>query len=114
MYSRDPENRSYQYHTKRIKNISRGFIFFHFCLSGVKEQLFQIEELQFLFISSTFLTEKEKQEMREFYIPRLHREKSLYGAEYEIKPRNELTQKAVARECAEWVKKKLLSNKFYV
>ena len=49
--------------------------------------------------------EKEK---REFYIPRLSREKSLYGTEFEIKLRNELTQKSIAKECAEWIKEKVI------
>lgn len=49
---------------------------------------------------------KTKKEKREFYIPRLAREKSLYGTEFEIKLRNELTQKAIAKECADWIRAK--------
>ena len=45
--------------------------------------------------------------MREFYIPRLNREKSLYGTEFEVRLRNELTQKAIAKECAEWIRQKV-------
>ena len=52
-------------------------------------------------------SEKAKKEKREFYIPRLNRERSLYGTEFEIKLRNELTQKAIAKECAEWIRKKV-------
>lgn len=74
----------------------------------LKKQLNTIESLQFLFTSPTFTTEKAKKEKREFYIPRLNREKSLYGTEFEIKLRNELTQKAIAKECAEWIKKKVV------
>jgi Superfamily II DNA/RNA helicases, SNF2 family len=73
----------------------------------LKEQLDSIEELRFIFTSPTFTTEKAKKEKREFYIPRLSRERSLYGTEFEVKLRNELTQKAIARECAEWIKKKV-------
>ena len=54
--------------------------------------------MQFIFTSPTFVTEKFPKEKREFYIPRLHRERSLYGTEFEIKLRNELTQKAIAHE----------------
>ena len=43
---------------------------------------------------------------REFYIPRLNREKTLYGSEFEIRLRNEFTQKAISRECAEWARRK--------
>lgn len=50
--------------------------------------------------------EKTNKEKREFYIPRLGREQSLYGTEFEIKLRNEMTQKAIARECADWIRRK--------
>ena len=72
----------------------------------LKSQLDKIEELRFIFTSPTFTTEKAKKERREFYIPRLSREKSLYGTEFEVKLRNELTQKAIAKECADWIRKK--------
>jgi SNF2 family DNA or RNA helicase len=52
------------------------------------------------------VAEKAPKEKREFYIPRLNRERSLYGTEFEVKLRNELSQKAIARECADWIKKK--------
>lgn len=77
-----------------------------YAFQELKEQLSQIEELRFIFTSPTFVTEKAKKERREFYIPRLTRERSLYGTEFEIKLRNELTQKAIAKECAEWIIKK--------
>ena len=35
-----------------------------------------------------------------------NRERSLYGTEFEVKLRNELSQKAIARECADWIRKK--------
>lgn len=73
----------------------------------LKKQFDNIDELRFIFTSPAFVTEKAPKEKREFYIPRLHRERSLYGSEFEIKLRNELTQKAVARECANWIKNKV-------
>ncbi len=72
----------------------------------LKKELENISEFKFIFTSPSFITEKPKKEKREFYIPRLNREKSLYGTEFEIKLRNELTQKAIAKECAEWIKTK--------
>lgn len=78
-----------------------------YAYSQLKKQLDSIEELQFIFTSPTFVTEKAPKEKREFYIPRLNRERSLYGSEFEIKLRNELTQKAIAKECADWIKKKV-------
>ncbi len=72
----------------------------------LKKQLDSIEQFRFIFTSPTFTTEKTSKEKREFYIPRLSRESSLYGTEFEIKLRNEMTQKAIARECADWIKRK--------
>ena len=72
----------------------------------LKKQLEDIEELRFIFTSPTFIQEKTPKKSREFYIPRLNRERSLYGTEFEVKLRNEMTQKAVARECADWIKRK--------
>ena len=73
----------------------------------LKEQLKNISELRFIFTSPTFTTDKAQKEKREFFIPRISREKSLYGSEFEIKLRNELTQKAIAFECAEWIRQKV-------
>ncbi len=85
--------------------IAAGY-FSIYAYQELRSHLEQIDELRFIFTSPSFTTEKAKKEKREFYIPRLNREKSLYGTEYEIKLRNELTQKAIARECAEWVRSK--------
>ena len=73
----------------------------------LKKQLDGIEELRFIFTSPTFLKEKIPKEKREFYIPRLGQERSLYGTEFEVRLRNELTQKAIARECADWIRQKV-------
>ena len=73
----------------------------------LKEQLEGVEELRFLFTSPTFLKEKVPKAKREFYIPRLNRERSIYGTEFEVKLRNELTLKAISRECADWVRRKV-------
>ena len=77
-----------------------------YAFQELKKELKDIDELRFIFTSPTFITEKAKKEKREFYIPRLNRERSLYGTEFEVKLRNELTQKAIARECADWIRKK--------
>lgn len=73
----------------------------------IRDQLDEIDGMRFIFTSPAFVTEKAPKEKREFYIPRLSRERSLYGTEFEVKLRNELTQKAIARECAEWIRKKV-------
>lgn len=73
----------------------------------LKSELNKIDSLKFIFTSPTFIAEKFSKEKREFYIPRLNRERSLYGTEYEVKLRNELSQKAIARECADWIREKV-------
>lgn len=73
----------------------------------LKKQLDMIEECRFIFTSPTFVKEKAEKQKREFYIPRLSRENSLYGTEFEIKLRNEMTQKSIAKECADWIRKKV-------
>lgn len=78
-----------------------------YAFQELKKELQGVDELRFIFTSPTFTTEKAKKEKREFYIPRLSRERSLYGTEFEVKLRNELTQKAIAKECAEWIRKKV-------
>ncbi len=96
-----------------VKTITKGSrvsiaaaCFSIYAYQELKTQLKDIESLRFIFTSPTFIAEKTPTEKREFYIPRLHREKSIYGTEFEIKLRNELTQKAIARECAAWIQKK--------
>jgi len=72
----------------------------------LKEQLEQIDKCRFIFTAPTFVKEKTEKQKREFYIPRLNRENSLYGTEFELKLRNEMNQKAIAKECADWIKRK--------
>ena len=78
-----------------------------YAFQELKEQLKDIEEFRFLFTSPTFTAEKIDKQRREFYIPRIDRERTLYGSPFEVKLRNQLTQKAIAIECAEWIKQKV-------
>lgn len=78
-----------------------------YAFQELEEQLKGIDELRFVFTSPSFITEKADKQRREFYIPRLNRERDLFGSEFEIKLRNELSLKAVAKECAEWIRRKV-------
>ncbi|KIR03974.1 DEAD/DEAH box helicase-like protein [Lachnospiraceae bacterium TWA4] len=96
-----------------IEKISKGSkvsvaaaCFSMYAYKELKKQLESVDEFRFIFTSPTFVTEKAAKEKREFYIPRLSRESSLYGTEFEIKLKNEMTQKAVAKECANWIRRK--------
>lgn len=82
-----------------------------FAFDALREQLEQISELDFIFTSPSFATEKVtdrlRKERREFFIPHgVGAESSLYGSMFEIRLRNKLTQRAIARECAAWVREK--------
>ena len=81
-----------------------------FAYEALKDELENLEAVEFIFTSPTFSqgesTDKIRKERREFFIPKLERERSLYGTEFEIELRNKLTQKAIARECADWIKRK--------
>ena len=78
-----------------------------YAYNELKMQLESVDEFRFVFTSPTFIKEKTEKQKREFYIPRQSREQSLYGTEFEIKLRNEMTQKAIAQECADWIRKKV-------
>ena len=78
-----------------------------YAFQELRQQLNDIEELRFIFTSPSFITEKADKQRREFYIPRLNRERNLFGSEFEIRLRNELSLKAVARECADWIRRKV-------
>lgn len=78
-----------------------------YAFEALKEELKDIDELRFIFTSPTFVKDKAKKEKREFYIPKLNRERNLYGSDFEIELRNQLSQKAIAKECANWIRKKV-------
>ena len=96
--------------TKKIQSGSKVSIaaacFSIYAYQALKDELESCDEFRFIFTSPTFVAEKTQKERREFYIPRLNREKSLYGTEFEVRLRNELKQKAVAKECADWMRRK--------
>lgn len=92
----------------RLKIAASCFSIYAF--EALKSELEKIDSLDFIFTAPTFVpqevTDEVKREKREFFIPKAERERSLYGSEFEIQLRNKLTQRAVARECAEWIRKK--------
>lgn len=83
-----------------------------FAFESLRKELEQVGELDFIFTSPSFVTDKVtdklRKERREFFIPTAGSgESSLYGSEFEIRLRNKLTQRAIAKECAEWVRRKV-------
>jgi hypothetical protein len=92
----------------RLKIAASCFSMYAF--EALKTELEKIDELSFIFTSPTFVadevTDKVQKQRREFHIPRSDRERSLYGSEFEIQLRNKLTQRAIAKECADWMRRK--------
>src|SRR5699024_9434332 len=72
----------------------------------LREELKQIESLEFIFTSPAFVleqaTDKVAKQRRQFHIPKDERERSFFGTEFEIQLKNKLTQRAVDRDCADW------------
>lgn len=96
--------------TKGAKLKIAASCFSIYAYEALKKELSRVDALEFIFTAPTFLpegaTDKFRKERREFFIPKAQRERSLYGSEFEIQLRNQLTQKAVARECAAWIRAK--------
>jgi Helicase conserved C-terminal domain/SNF2-related domain len=81
-----------------------------FAYEALRQELEQIDSLEFIFTTPTFVpgevTDKVRREPREFHIPQPGKEQGFFGTEFEIRLKNRLTQRAIARECAEWVRRK--------
>ena len=91
--------------SSKIKLCAAYFSIYAF--SELKKELSKIQEFSFLFNSPTFFQDSgETKKYKEFYIPPHIRERTVAGGEFEIKLRNSLSQKAIAKECREWIEKK--------
>ncbi|MFG0241661.1 MAG: helicase-related protein [Phycisphaerales bacterium JB054] len=81
-----------------------------FAYEALKEQLERVDSIEFLFTAPTFVpdevTDSDSKQRREFHIPRRSRERNFYGSEFELQLKNKLTQRAIARECADWIRRK--------
>lgn len=82
-----------------------------YAYEALKAELAKVDAVQFIFTTPTFVpsevTDRVRKERREFFIPKNGSAAGLYGTEFEIQLRNKLTQRAVARECADWIRKKV-------
>ena len=81
-----------------------------YAFEALKQELESVEDLQFIFTKPTFVaqeaTDRVAKAPREFHIPQADGERGFHGSEFEIRLKNKLTQRAVARECAEWIRRK--------
>ena len=83
-----------------------------YAYEALKSELEKVESFEFIFTSPAFMpnkvTDKITRERKKFHIPKEEREKNLYGSEFEIQLKNKLTQKAIAKECANWMRRKAI------
>lgn len=81
-----------------------------YAYEALKAELEKIDSLEFIFTAPTFVanevTDKVSRERREFHISKQQREQNLYGSEFEIQLKNKLVQRAIAKECADWIRRK--------
>jgi hypothetical protein len=81
-----------------------------YAFEALRRELENVEALEFIFTTPTFVaqeaTDKVARAPREFHIPQAGGERGFHGSEFEIRLKNKLTQRAIARECAEWIRRK--------
>ena len=78
-----------------------------FAYGELKEELSKVSELRFVFSEPTFAKKMEREkEPREFELRRRDRERGIGGTGLELTLRNNINQRALARECAEWVRQR--------
>lgn len=79
-----------------------------YAYEALKKELEKVDELRFIFTSPSFLQENFRKEVPKFFIPHLFKEADLCGGEFELRLKNQLNQRAIAHECSEWVKNKVV------
>jgi SNF2 family DNA or RNA helicase len=86
-----------------------------YAYEALKKELDKIDELRFIFTSPAFIEENLQKHSRLFYIPHIYKETELCGGEFELRLKNQLNQRAIARECSKWVNDKVVfkSNKHH-
>lgn len=77
-----------------------------YAYEALKKELANIEEMRFIFTTPSYIKQKSDYQ-REFYIAHRGMENHLSGNDFELKLRNKLTQSAIAKECAEWLRQKV-------
>lgn len=99
--------------SKKSKVAIAASSFSIYAFEALRKELQGVEELRFVFTTPAFLQENLKKEVPKFFIPHLFKEADLCGGEFELRLRNQLNQRAIAKECSKWVKEKVVfkSNK---
>ena len=76
-----------------------------FAYGELKEALSNVKELRFVFSEPTFIKRmQDAKEPMEFELKRRSREQGIGGTGLELTLRNNLNQRILAKECAEWIR----------
>jgi len=108
------DNKTNFVYTELEENIKKGSklsvisaYFSMYAYFSLRKEFNKIDKMRFIYAQPTFLKNHNK-ESREYYIDN----NSIFGNDYEIKLKNEMTQGSVSRECSEWIKDKVEIKSF--
>ncbi len=83
-------------------------IFSMYGFNSLRKELSKIDKLRFIFTDPTFIEiDKDKKERKQFEINSNFRERAISGSDFEINLKNEMKGRIVAKECKEWIQKKV-------
>lgn len=97
--------------TKKVRIAASAFSIYAF--DALREELEGVDEVQFLFTSPAFTSQEQgRKERRRFGVDHTESvghtestESALLGSEFELRLRNAMTQRSIARECADWIRR---------
>lgn len=84
-------------------------VFTIYAFQALKKELENVDELNFIFSSPAFVqnvVSSADKQPKEFMIENFFSKTSIYGTSFELKLKNQLSQKAIAKECADWIRRK--------
>lgn len=93
---------------KNSKLYIAAAIFSIYGFDALKSVLSKIDSLQFIFTDPTFVqADKDSREQKKFEINTNKVIQSIGGSEFEIHLKNEMKWRAIAKECKQWIEKKV-------
>ncbi len=83
-------------------------IFSIYGFESIKSALKKIKSMDFIFTDPTFvMLDKNKRQKRQFQINTNTLQKAISGSDFEIKLKNKLKGKSIAKECKKWIDEKV-------
>lgn len=83
-------------------------IFSIYGYESLKKELNSVDSLKFIFTDPTFVeADKNNREERLFEINANKRKQAISGSDFEINLKNEMKGRSIAKECKQWIEKKV-------